>query len=267
MNNIISSKQNQYVKLAKSLQRKKIRETHNMFLVEGLRSCEEVINSGIKVECGFYTNNIIDHERGCNFLDNLRNTNILLFEVDENIFKYISDTENPQGVMFICMKKDFELSDINQDKEPVLLIIDGIQDPGNLGTIIRTAGAAAVSGIILLKGTVDPYSTKVVRSTMGALFGIPVVTMNDNETLYDYLKKQKYRFLVADISGEQMYYETDVKGPVAWVMGNEANGPNEFWINHADAVVKIPLLGKVESLNVAVATGILLYDTVRQRGI
>lgn len=267
MNNSISSKQNQYVKLVKSLSLKKNRDKHRLFLVEGIRSLEEAVSSNTGIEFCLFSEKLISHDRGKKLLDKINHLGIKTWQVEENVLEETADTENPQGITAVVKMKVFQMDDLNMSRNSQILIADGIQDPGNFGTMIRTACAAGAAGIVSVRGTVDMYNSKVVRSSMGALFHLPVISSTTSQDVWAFLKDKGYRVMVADLSGKRFYYEADLRGHVAWVLGNEANGPDSFWVEHSDDVVKIPLIGLAESLNVAVAAGILLYDTVRQNEV
>ncbi|ATW23927.1 TrmH family RNA methyltransferase [Candidatus Formimonas warabiya] len=269
MNNsdMIISKNNQYVKLAKSLMNRKYREKQNLFILEGVRLIEEAVAAGIKLEFILYCSRLCSSGRGARLLEKITELGVSTFLVEEKIFEDLADTENPQGIVAAAQMTKSRFADIKTKEDNLVMLIDGVQDPGNLGTMIRTACAAGVSGIILTKGTVDLFNPKVVRASMGTMFNIPVVSAVDDQEIVNYLKKNRFRLLIADVAGEKFYFDVDVDGPLVWGLGNEANGPRTFFMEQADEIVKIPLVGKAESLNVAVAAGILLYDTVRRRGV
>jgi TrmH family RNA methyltransferase len=261
---IITSKQNKNVKLMKSLHQKKNREKQGLFPIEGIKSVAEALDSAIEVRFGLYSEKCLNHEKGIELVKRLIQQDVSLCQVSESILKDTVGTETPQGIIVAGTVPDYSFSDISDKGNEIVLVVDGVQDPGNLGTIIRTACAAGVKAVFLLKGTVDAYSPKVVRATMGALFHIPLIDKySDNEVLA-FLKGNGYQVFVAHISGSEIYYKVDIKRPVAWVLGNEGNGPGDFWIDNADQTVQIPLEGKAESLNVSVAAGILLFDTLRR---
>ena len=182
--------------------------------------------------------------------------------VPENVFKYISEVKTPQGILAVIEKnnKDIEI-DYNHD---IIVALDDVQDPGNLGTILRTVDSIGLNQIIVSKGTADCYSPKVVRSTMGAIFRVKIIECeNLEETLKD-IRKHRFEIVVTSLQTKNTIYDIDYKNKVI-VIGNEANGVEKNIQDMADKKVKIPMLGKTESLNASVATGIILYEYVRQK--
>lgn len=263
----ISSKHNHHIKLVKSLSNRKFREKESLFVLEGVRLIEEAVHAGVGIRFVLYCRKLSGSLRGSRLLNKFWELGVNTFLVEENLFSELSDTENPQGILAVAEVLQSIFSDFIINQESLFLLIDGVQDPGNLGTMIRTACAAGASGVVLTKGTVDLFNPKVIRASMGTIFQIPVIMREDNQTILDFFKSKGFRFLVADANGEKTYYHSEAKGPVVWVLGNEANGPGEFFLKEADEIVRIPISSKVESLNVAVATGILLFDYVRRRTV
>lgn len=263
----ISSKHNQYIKLAKSLSQRRARDKEKLFIMEGLRLIEEGIRGGTFLSFVLYSNKIIKSQRGRKLLRKCELLGVPIFCVSENLLIDLADTENPQGILAVAKMQTKRLSDLRHTVKSMFLLIDGVQDPGNLGTMIRTACGAGATGVVLTKGTVDPYNPKVIRASMGMVFHIPVIIEVDNQKIIDFFKNKDFKFLVADAQGEKLYYEIKTSGPVVWALGNEANGPSDFILEAADEIVRIPLLDQVESLNVAVAAGILLFDTNRRHAL
>lgn len=261
----ISSKHNHHIKLTKSLSNRKFREKEGLFVLEGVRLIEEAVQAGISIRFVLYSEKLSGSQRGSRLLGRFRELGIEIFLVEENLFGELADTENPQGVLAVAEPVQSSFSQIKITRESLFLLIDGVQDPGNLGTMIRTACAAGVSGVVLTKGTVDLFNPKVIRASMGTVFQIPIITREDNQRILEFFKNHGFRLLVADAKGDKIYYHSEAEGPVVWVLGNEANGPGEFFLKEADEIVSIPLWGQVESLNVAVAAGILLFDHVRRQ--
>ena len=183
--------------------------------------------------------------------------------VTSKIFKYISEVQTPQGVLAVVEKNNRD-EDINYN-EDIIVALDDIQDPGNLGTILRTVDSVGLTQILVSKGTADPYNPKVVRSSMGAIYRVKVIECEDLlETLKE-VKRNKFKILVSSLKESNSIYNVKYNKKVL-VIGNEANGVEEKIMNIADEKIKIPMLGKTESLNAAVATGIILYEYVRQKG-
>ena len=194
------------------------------------------------------------------FLLNYITEDIKIYEISDNLFKELISTENPQGILAVINMNIMPLK-ANGD---FYLLCDKFQDPGNLGTIIRTAHAAGVLGIILTKGTVDIYNEKTIRSTMGSIFYIPIHYDDDNLSLVKSLKEDGFNLVVTSLDTDKNFFEKDLRGKIILTVGNEGNGVSEEVLDLADTKVKIPMPGNAESLNVAIATSIIMYEEVRQ---
>ena len=182
--------------------------------------------------------------------------------VTENVFNNITEVKNPQGILAVIERKNSE-NEINYN-EDIIVALDGIQDPGNLGTILRTVDSIGLKQILVSKETADVYNPKVVRSTMGAIFRVKVIECEDLEKTLKQIKKHKYEIVVTSLQTNESIYDIEYNKKVI-VIGNEANGVSKEIQEMADKKVKIPMLGKTESLNASVATGIVLYEYVRQK--
>ncbi len=258
---VISSKDNEFVKHIKKLKEKKYRDINNEFIIEGIKIIREAIEEKAEIK------QIV-------ICENCQNSNTipreLMYEiakyeciyVTESIFKTLSDVSTPQGIMAIIGRNAKELEiDYTQD---IIVALDDIQDPGNLGTILRTVDSIGLNQILVSKGTTDSYNPKVVRSTMGAIFRVKIIECENLEQTLKDVKKHKFQILVTSLQTENSIY--DIKyNKKAIVIGNEANGVEQTIQKMADIKVKIPMLGKTESLNASVATGIVLYEYVRQK--
>jgi TrmH family RNA methyltransferase len=189
---------------------------------------------------------------------------IPVIEVDEKVIRKMSDTEQPQGILAVIAQPKWTWSDLEVQPDHALLVLDGIQDPGNCGTILRTALAAGVRNVCLTEGTVDLYNPKVLRSTMGAIFSLKIVSHCQPEEITAFCKEHELPMVTADIEGDDLY-QVDLPLPVALVVGNEGNGPSPIFRKPEVRRVTLPMSHEVESLNVAMATGIILYEVVRRR--
>ena len=184
--------------------------------------------------------------------------------VTEKVFSGITDVTNPQGILAVIGKNtDINEIDYNQN---LFLVLDNIQDPGNMGTILRTADSINLKQIIVSKGTADCYNPKVVRSTMGAIFRVKVIECEDLKKVVKEMKKRKIKVYATDLQTDKSIYDVDYKKS-AIVIGNEANGVSKELLEIADEKIRIPMIGKTESLNASVATGIILYEVVRKGNI
>lgn len=253
----ITSKENPIYKLIKALSQKKVRESSGLFLIEGIKLLEEANNKGVKIKY-LIVNETVESVSKIN-------QDCQVLRLPGNLFKKISDTVSPQGIIAVAEQTEISLADIILSANPLIVVLNGLQDPGNLGTIIRTSAAVGATAALLTKGTVDLYNPKVIRSTMGSLFQVPIINgINDDETV-KWLSHHSINIMVADLDGEEYYHSANFKEPLALVIGNENRGPSNIWRKAAYKKIKIPILGSTESLNASVATGIILYEAVRQR--
>ncbi|MDI6619865.1 MAG: RNA methyltransferase [Clostridiales bacterium] len=259
---IIKSRDNDILKLARKLKIKKYRRELGLYVIEGLRFIEDAVMSNAPVRFCMCSESL-KGERAERLFKNLHDKSIRLYMLKDELFKDICDTKNPQGIIAIIERKNYTVESIRKDAS-FLILADRLQDPGNLGTIIRTADAANADGIIVSDGTVDPYSPKVLRSTMGSIFHIPVVA-GDLIDAIKALKKQGFNVYASSLDGDNSYFDFDYCLKTAIVIGNEANGIDEEIFNLSDKFIKIPMLGRAESLNAAVAGGILMFEVVKQR--
>ena len=177
----------------------------------------------------------------------------------------MSDTQTPQGVMTVLRKPSYEPEDILKGKKPLIMVLEDLQDPGNAGSIVRTAEGAGVDGIFLTKTCVDITNPKVIRATMGSVYRMPFVYVEDVVSLKEMLRDRKIRFFAAHLQGKNAYHEEDYTGGTAFLIGNEGKGLTEEAAEAADCLIRIPMCGQVESLNAAMAAGILMYEAARQR--
>lgn len=257
----ISSKDNEFIKHVKKLKDKKYREQSNEYVIEGIKLVEEAINENAKIK------QIVICEE-CTKTQEISKK--LMYEiasfdciyVTENVFNNITEVKNPQGILAVIERKNSE-NEINYN-EDIIVALDGIQDPGNLGTILRTVDSIGLKQILVSKETADVYNPKVVRSTMGAIFRVKVIECEDLEKTLKEIKKHKYEIVVTSLQTNESIYDIEYNKKVI-VIGNEANGVSKEILDLADVKVKIPMLGKTESLNASVATGIMLYEYVRQK--
>ncbi|NLJ87926.1 MAG: 23S rRNA (guanosine(2251)-2'-O)-methyltransferase RlmB [Epulopiscium sp.] len=260
---MIESIQNKHIKWLLALQKnRKNRMKEKLFVVEGIKIIEEIPNDWEIVHV-FVSNSFI--KENALFLNKIQINKNNIIEVSDKLFNTISDTVTPQGVLAVCKQKMFSLNDVLSIKEGFFIILEEIQDPGNLGTIIRTADAAGVDAIFITKGSVDLYNPKVIRSTMGSIFHLPIFTDMDIDNLIEKLKDNNVSTLSAHLKANIYPYQYNFNKAIALLIGNEAKGIKDSTSKKTDMLLKIPMQGKAESLNAAVAAGILMYEVVRQR--
>lgn len=260
---VITSKDNETIKHIKKLKEKKYRDEYSEFIVEGIKMLEEAINE--KAEIKYIV--ICDDCKVQNSIPNEIMYEIAKYDclyVTEKVFNYITDVNTPQGMLAVIKKPDIHENQIDYQADNFLLL-DNLQDPGNMGTILRTLDSLNINQVIVTKQTTDIYNPKVVRSTMGAIYRIKVIIVDDLVKTIKEMKKHKIKIYVTDLKTDKSIYDVDYKKS-AVVIGNESNGVSEEVKEEATIRIKIPMIGKTESLNAAVATSIIMYEALRKTG-
>ena len=237
------------------LEKNRIRQEEQKFVVEGPHLVAEAENL---IDFVLYSEELP-------LVAKLKKKGLNCFKVTKKQFADVSQVETPQGVLAVVNKRKFELEDIVGVINPMIVFCVGIQDPGNLGTIIRTADAVSASGVILSRGTVDLYNSKVIRSTVGSMFHLPLVQIGGVVEVLQQLKKQQVRVIATAGQAPKSFFEVDFKRSSAIIIGNEGSGLPADILGLADEVVSIPMPGRAESLNAGVAASIMLYEAVKQR--
>lgn len=242
----------QIIKLKKSARERKKQE---LFLVEGIRMFTEIPKEHLYKT---YASEDFYHAHQEVF----QGVDVEL--VSDSVMKEISDTMTPQGVLALVKMLKYSLDDLLDQKDPLFLVLENLQDPGNLGTILRTGEGAGISGLIMSRDTVDIYNPKVTRSTMGSIFRVPFVYVDDLFQVVETMKEKGITTYAAHLNGTD-YTREDYQGGTAFLIGNEGNGLTDELTKKAQKKIKIPMCGKVESLNAAMASGLLVYEARRQR--
>lgn len=257
----ITSKDNNLIKHTIKLKEKKYRKEYNEYIIEGVKILEEAIEEKAKIKQIIISEDAINSELVQKHLkEKLSETDYI--QVPSNIFKLISEVEKPQGVLAIIEKEKIEENiDYNQD---IILALDDLQDPGNLGTIIRTLDSVGLNQVLISKGTTDPYNPKVIRSTMGAIFRVKIIECENLKETLKKLQENNFKIMVTDLNTDKSIYDIQLQKNVI-IIGNEANGVSEEIKDIADTKAIIPMFGKTESLNASIATGVILYEYVRQK--
>ena len=257
---LIVSKSNDNVKFIRSLNEKKYRTKYNAFYLEGVKVTNEILDKNEAIDILFiaYSKSLLISTNGGQALldriSSLKNVKVLEFE--ENIFKYMTDTVNTQGILVVMKIPKYSLE--NEENKNIILL-DKVQDLGNIGTIIRSCNAFGVDTILCTSGTADVYSPKAVRATMGGILNVKIIYLDDIEKL-NLFKKMGYKIATTSLKTQNSIDSIDYNNKYIFVMGNEANGVSKEIIDISDFVVKIPMSEKIESLNVGVATSIILYE-------
>ncbi len=247
------------------LQTKKGRKLKEKFLIEGARLCQEAIESNWRIEQIYYSQSFSESENGQKILRKARQKKINLILVQEKVIRKIAETETPQGIMALVQKKGFSLKEVLAQNPQVILALENLKDPGNLGTIIRTADACGVNAVLLSQGTVELYNSKVVRTTMGSIFHLNFVSNLNFSEIIPELKSLGCKIVTTLPQAGQRADLVDFSGKICLLIGNEATGLSDEILELSDLKITLPIFGKAESLNAAVATGIILYQIALQK--
>ena len=252
---IITSRENKIFKLAKLLKTAKGRSEKGLFLIEGIRSVRDAIEKNADMECIILKDGTtLDFKTKCN-----------IFTFAPKLFGDVCDTVSPQGVMAVCRMAKKELCDILELGKSCVVMCEALQDPGNIGSVIRTAHAADCGGVILTKGCCDLYNPKIIRATMTGIFSVPVVPNAVSECVIEYFKSHGYKIVAGALCESSVdFYEADLEGNVLIIIGNEGNGITDKTLSLCDSVLKIPMRSDAESLNAAVAGSVMIYEHYRQ---
>lgn len=258
---VISSKENEMIKHIKRLKDKKYRDQYGEYIIEGFKMLEEAIEEKSYIKSVFICDECIKTEEVPKQLL-YEIAKYPCYSVSEKLFKQLTQVASPQGILAIMEKRNIE-SQIDY-KQDIMIALDGIQDPGNLGTILRTLDSVGITQVLVSNKTADCFNPKVVRSTMGAVFRVKVIVCKDLTKTLQEAKKHKFKIVITLPKAENTIYDMGYIKKVL-VIGNEANGVSKEIEEISDEKVTIPMLGKAESLNASVATGIILYEYVRKK--
>ncbi len=258
---LITSKDNEMIKNIRKLKEKKYRDISNEYIVEGIKLIEEAIEENAKIKKIVVCEECIkDSDIEQKILYKIAKYDCIY--VSSKIFGLLTDVVHPQGMLAVIEKESSE-DKINYS-EDIIVVLDGIQDPGNLGTILRTVDSVGLSQIVLSKTSVDAYNPKVVRSTMGAIFRVKIIEAEDLVQTLKNIKKNKFKVVATSLAGSEDIYNMEYTKK-AIVIGNESKGVSKEILDVSDSKIKIPMLGKTESLNASIATGVILYEYVRRK--
>lgn len=256
---IIESESNSKLKLIRKLDKKKYRHKEGLYLIEGVRLIEQAISMNADIEFLLFSTKIFDVNGGRKLVKTIYSQGINYAQVEDRLFESLSNTVNSQGIIGVVNMQSLAKKSVAEKMSSKTLLIDRIQDPGNLGTIIRTADAAGFKDLFIARGTVDPYNSKTIRATMGSILNVNIHFVKETDVLIDQLKKDKYQLIATAMSSEKTYSAAAYSDRVVLIIGNEANGIDQELIEQADLKVSIPIQGAAESLNAAIAAGIVMY--------
>ncbi len=254
---LITSVQNPRVKAVVALQQKSAeRRRTGLFVVEGKRELEHCVEMGVEVKEIFVCREIAgEMEEQAN-----------MWEVTKEVYEKMAYRGSTEGVMAVVKSKERRLEDLQLSENPLIVVVERVEKPGNLGAILRSADAAGADAVVVCDALTDLWNPNLIRSSIGAVFTVPCVVCSSEECIA-YLKEHGIQILTAQLQDSRLYYDTDMRCGTAIVMGTEATGLTEVWRQAADAHIRIPMLGQLDSLNVSVSAAILLFEAVRQREV
>lgn len=258
----ITSAQNQKIKDLLALQEKsKDRRKKGLFVVEGRRELIHCVEAGYEPYAIFFCPEIIST---ADFDEIAGKCDCSYFEIPQHLYDKVAYRGGTEGVIAELRCKEMNLESLRLKENPIVVVLESVEKPGNLGAVLRSADASGVDAVIVCDPLTDMYNPNLIRSSIGAIFTVPVATASSEETI-KWLKDNKIKIYTAQLQDSEWYYDTDMKGGTAIIMGTEATGLTPVWRKAADAHIKIPMLGKLDSLNVSVSAAILMFEAVRQR--
>lgn len=262
----ITSLQNARIKNLVKLRNRRTRDRQGVFVAEGYRAISRALDKGVVADEVYFSPDWFLGENEESLLGALQEKGAELFEVSKAAFEKVAYRDRPEGILGVIKQWNYGLEDLNLSDPPFLLIVESIEKPGNLGTILRSADAAGVDAVICCDSVTDLFNPNVVRSSTGVLFSMPTVMTSTRETI-DWLQENDIRSIATTPHATGLHTETDLTGPVAIVMGSEQFGLSDTWLEASDRQTRIPMAGQADSLNVAMATLVTLFEAVRQRGV
>lgn len=265
----VSSNKNPRIRNLMLLEQKSAeRRKQGLFVVEGLREVERCRTVGYRLETLFVCREILGGE-GCRSVDAMRDEGTQMLEVTRDVYDHIAYRGGTEGVVATVRMVGHDLSLLeekisNLDHAPLIVVLESVEKPGNMGAILRSADAAGADAVVVCDALTDLYNPNLIRSSLGAFFSVTSVACSSQECIA-LLKRHGIRILTAQLQDSELYYDTDMTCPTAIVMGTEATGLTDQWRKAADAHIRIPMLGLMDSLNVSVSAAVLMYEAVRQR--
>lgn len=263
----ITSAQNPKIKTLLELQEKsKARRREGLFVVEGQRELMHCISMGYQVHTIFVCMDILPDVALQEIDEALNGSRCSIFSIPKHIYEKVAYRGSTEGVIAELRCRSHSLEDLNVKENPLVVVLESVEKPGNLGAILRSADASGVDAVIVCDPLTDLYNPNLIRSSIGGIFTVPTAAATSEETI-KWMKDKDIKIYTAQLQDSEWYYDTDMTKGTAIVMGTEATGLTDIWRKAADAHIKIPMLGKLDSLNVSVSAAILMYEAVRQRNI
>jgi TrmH family RNA methyltransferase len=261
---IITSLQNPRLKRLVKLRDRRPRDEEQAFLVEGYREVRRALEKNITLTELYYSRDWFLGENEPALLAQAEAAGAKLFELSRDAFAKVAYRERPDGLLAVAPQWTRTLADLKLSPAPFLLIVEAIEKPGNLGTILRSADAAGCDAVIVCDPVTDLFNPNVVRASTGVLFSVPCV-VGESTAVHAWLREKGIRSVATTPAAEALYSDSDLRGPLAIIMGSEQYGLSDFWLKNSDLPVRIPMAGQADSLNVAMAALITLFEAVRQR--
>jgi len=261
---IITSLQNPGIKFAKSLRMRNKREKNALTLLEGYRALSRGFECGIKIKTCYFAPSLFLGENELPLLDKIGKSGAEIIEVTEQVLKKIAYRDRPEGLIAVAETRRHTLGSIPVKENGLYIIAESIEKPGNLGSILRSADAAGVDGLIIADKCTDIYNPNVITASTGALFSVNLAEASNDEIL-EWLRANSISTLAATPEAHDIYYQTDLTGRIAVIVGTEQYGLTDFWKKYSDINVRIPMQGFIDSLNVATAATVILFEAARQR--
>lgn len=258
----ITSPQNPQIKNLKRLEKAGERKEQNRFVIEGLRETVLAFRAGYGIETLFVCEEVVTQSKEYPLSELSAISNQI--SISESVYQSLAYRETTEGVIAIAKPQQHSLENLQLKNNPLVLVIEAVEKPGNLGAMLRTADAAGVDAVIICDGKTDLYNPNVIRSSIGTVFTNQIAVCNTTEAI-SYLKQNNIASYAAELSATKFHYQQNFKTATAIVVGTEATGLSAEWMNAANENIKIPMLGKIDSLNVSVSAAVLLFEAVRQR--
>lgn len=259
----ISSLQNPVIKNIVLLGEKaRERRIQDLFVIEGRREITLAIKGGFEISASFFCPEILAPESALMILGSERSSE--LTEVTPEVYHRISYRSNAEGIIALAKPKYLRPYELSLPENPLVLVLESVEKPGNLGAVLRTADAAGIHAVVICDPQTDIYNPNSVRSSIGCIFTVPLAVGSSDETC-DWMKSKGIRSFAASLGSEIYYHDCDFRGPAAFIMGTESTGLSQFWLDNADLHIKIPMLGRIDSMNVSVSAAVLVFEAMRQR--
>lgn len=259
----ISSIQNPKIKEIVKLRQRKERDSQKLFIIEGYREVSLAIKSSFEIKEVFYCEELLENKES-QIVGEISKKGARVFQVNKKVFAKISYGERLEGILALAKEERLKLNDLKLSKDSLIVAVESIEKPGNLGAILRTCDAAGVQAVVVCEGKTDIYNPNCIRSSLGAFFSLPVVEETSSNTIF-WLKKNNFKIFLAMPDADMEYTKADFLGKSAIVLGSEDEGLSREWAKESNLKIKIPMKGRVDSLNVSAAASILIFEAKRQR--